>query len=90
MASLSLRNITKIYPFNGDDAKKAKKKKKGDVSQGQTCHNFLTLNTPKFRVYSRAVQSGTAQALRQVSTLSHRESNGISSLFLAGPAYVVE
>ena len=29
MASLSLRNIKKVYPFNGDDAKK-KKKKKGD------------------------------------------------------------
>ena len=28
MASLSLRNITKIYPFNGDDANQAKKKKK--------------------------------------------------------------
>ena len=28
MASLSLRNITKIYPHSGDDAKKAKKKKK--------------------------------------------------------------
>ena len=30
MASLSLKNIKKIYPHNGDDAKKAKKKKKGD------------------------------------------------------------
>ena len=30
MASLSLRNITKIYPHSGDDAKKAKKKKKGE------------------------------------------------------------
>ena len=30
MASLSLRNIKKVYPFNGDDAKKIKKKKKGD------------------------------------------------------------
>ena len=29
MASLTLKNIKKIYPFNGDDAKK-KKKKKGD------------------------------------------------------------
>ena len=29
MASLSLRNIKKVYPFNGDDAEK-KKKKKGD------------------------------------------------------------
>ena len=28
MASLSLRNIKKIYPFSGEDAKKAKKKKK--------------------------------------------------------------
>ena len=30
MASLSLKNIKKVYPFNGDDAKKSKKKKKGD------------------------------------------------------------
>ena len=30
MASLSLRNIKKIYPFNGDDAKQNKKKKKKD------------------------------------------------------------
>ena len=30
MASLTLKNVKKIYPFNGDDAKKAKKKKKGD------------------------------------------------------------
>ena len=30
MASLTLKNIKKIYPFNGDDAKKAKKKKKKD------------------------------------------------------------
>ena len=29
MASLSLKNVKKIYPFNGDDAKK-KKKKKGE------------------------------------------------------------
>jgi len=28
MASLTLKNIKKVYPFNGDDAKKAKKKKK--------------------------------------------------------------
>ena len=28
MASLSLKNIKKVYPFNGDDAKKSKKKKK--------------------------------------------------------------
>ena len=30
MASLSLKNVKKIYPHNGDDAKKAKKKKKGE------------------------------------------------------------
>ena len=30
MASLTLKNIKKIYPFNGDDAKKSKKKKKGE------------------------------------------------------------
>ena len=28
MASLTLKNIKKVYPFNGDDAKQAKKKKK--------------------------------------------------------------
>ena len=30
MASLSLKNITKIYPHSGDDAKKQKKAKKGE------------------------------------------------------------
>ena len=30
MASLTLKNITKIYPHSGDDAKKAKKKKKDE------------------------------------------------------------
>ena len=30
MASLTLKNITKIYPHSGDDAKKAKKAKKSD------------------------------------------------------------
>ena len=30
MASLTLKNITKIYPHSGDDAKKAKKKKKNE------------------------------------------------------------
>ena len=33
MASLTLKNIKKIYPHNGDDAKKAKKKKKGAEEQ---------------------------------------------------------
>ncbi len=28
MASLTLKNIKKVYPFNGDDAKKKKKKGK--------------------------------------------------------------
>ena len=28
MASLTLKNIKKIYPFNGDEEKEAKKKKK--------------------------------------------------------------
>ena len=31
MASVSLRNIKKVYPFNGDDAKKAKKNKKKEI-----------------------------------------------------------
>ena len=33
MASLSLKNVKKIYPHNGDDAKKSKKKKKGAVEE---------------------------------------------------------
>jgi len=31
MSSVSLKNIKKIYPFSGDDAKKKKKKKKDEV-----------------------------------------------------------
>ena len=30
MASLTLKNIKKVYPFNGDEAKQKKKKKKGE------------------------------------------------------------
>ena len=30
MASLTLKNIKKVYPHNGDDAKKQKKNKKKD------------------------------------------------------------
>ena len=36
MASVTLKNIKKIYPFNGDDAKKSKKKKKGDEPEKKT------------------------------------------------------
>ena len=35
MASLTLKNIKKVYPFNGDDAKQ-KKKKKGDGPEKKT------------------------------------------------------
>ena len=35
MASLSMRNIKKIYPFSGEDAKKAKKKKKEEVASDE-------------------------------------------------------
>ena len=33
MASLTLKNVKKIYPHNGDDAKKAKKSKKKTEDQ---------------------------------------------------------
>ena len=33
MASVTLKNIKKVYPFNGDDAKKSKKKKGGEVKK---------------------------------------------------------
>ena len=36
MASLSLKNITKIYPHSGDDAKKAKKAKKNGEPEKKT------------------------------------------------------
>ena len=36
MASLTLKNIKKVYPHNGDDAKKAKKAKKGQVEVKKT------------------------------------------------------
>ena len=42
MASLSLRNITKIYPFNGDDDKQAKKKKKGDEPEKKKTNLKIT------------------------------------------------
>ncbi len=40
MSSVSLKNIKKIYPFNGDDAKKAKKKKKKDEGNEENKPNL--------------------------------------------------
>ena len=42
MATLTLKNIKKIYPFNGDDAKK-KKKKSADGKLVK--HNILMIDT---------------------------------------------
>ena len=42
MASLTLKNIKKIYPFNGDDAKKSKKKKKSDEPEKEKVNLQIT------------------------------------------------
>ena len=42
MASLSLKNIKKIYPHNGDDAKKTKKKKKDDEPEKEKANLQIT------------------------------------------------
>ena len=42
MASLSLKNITKIYPHSGDDAKKAKKAKKGEEPEKKKVNLQIT------------------------------------------------
>ncbi len=42
MASLSLRNIKKIYPYNADEAKKAKKKKKDDEPEKKQINLQIT------------------------------------------------
>ena len=42
MASLTLKNIKKVYPFNGDDAKKAKKRKKGDEPEKKKTNLQIT------------------------------------------------
>ena len=42
MASLTLKNIKKIYPFNGDDAKKSKKKKKGEEAEEKKVNLQIT------------------------------------------------
>ena len=42
MASLTLKNIKKIYPHNGDEAKKAKKKKKGDQPEEKKVNLQIT------------------------------------------------
>ncbi len=42
MASLTLKNIKKVYPFNGDDAKQAKKKKKGDEPEKKKVNLQIT------------------------------------------------
>ena len=42
MATLTLKNIKKIYPFNGDDAKKSKKKKKGEEGEEKKVNLQIT------------------------------------------------
>ena len=43
MASLTLKNIKKVYPHNGDDAKKAKKKnKKGEQPEEKKVNLQIT------------------------------------------------
>ncbi|MBE6917652.1 MAG: sn-glycerol-3-phosphate ABC transporter ATP-binding protein UgpC [Ruminococcaceae bacterium] len=42
MANVSLRNIKKVYPFNGDDAKKAKKAKKGEEQEEKKVNLQIT------------------------------------------------
>ncbi|MDD5953946.1 MAG: ATP-binding cassette domain-containing protein, partial [Firmicutes bacterium] len=42
MASLTLKNVKKIYPFNGDDAKKSKKKKKGEEGEEKKVNLQIT------------------------------------------------
>ena len=42
MASLTLKNGKKIYPFNGDDAKKSKKKKKDDEPEKKKVNLQIT------------------------------------------------
>ena len=42
MATLTLKNIKKIYPHNGDDAKKSKKKKKNDEPEKEKVNLQIT------------------------------------------------
>ena len=50
MASLTLKNVKKIYPHNGDDAKKAKKKKKGADEQPEKKVNLQITEQGVFAV----------------------------------------
>ena len=58
MASLTLKNIKKVYPHNGDDAKKAKKKKKGDQPEEKkvNLHNNYIERTFKLEGQMSEVQ----------------------------------
>ena len=42
LASLTLKNVKKIYPFNGDDAKKKKRKKKNDEPEKEKANLQIT------------------------------------------------
>ena len=42
MATVTLKNVKKIYPHNGDDAKKAKKKKKNDEPEKEKVNLQIT------------------------------------------------
>ena len=41
MASLTLKNIKKVYPFNGDETKKTMKKILKDIQDGTFAKDFL-------------------------------------------------
>ena len=62
MASLSLRKITKIYPHSGDDAKQAKKKKKGDEPE-QKKVNLKITEQGVIAVQQEVLLGGNAQEL---------------------------
>ena len=42
MANLTLKNVKKIYPHNGDEAKKSKKKKKADEPEKEKVNLQIT------------------------------------------------
>ena len=80
MASLSLRNVKKIYPFSGDDTKK-KKKKKGDAPEKKTnlqvtdkgviaVHDFnLEIKDKEFIVLVGPSGCGKSTTLRMIAGL---------------------
>ena len=78
MASLSLKNIKKVYPFNGDDAKK-NKKKKGEEPAKKTNLQITDEGVVAVQAFNLDIKD---KGIRLHGNINHRNGNVESQTFL--------